>query len=173
MRRAISNNLRPSARDCLGLSFLFFVALVFIAAGGNDIYRTGFRFYTLKRLAGKSQVAKGIVVEAEHPWFAITMSRFGAWKWYRIRYDFEIPGGQVVQGEDWFYRSSRPPPSLLIAYLPADPAANRIYTSNNIYDEHESWGQGVVGGIAVLVGGFFLVVLFDVVKMWLEIGRKN
>lgn len=166
MQPTINNSRRNSARDFLGSLFLVFVALFFIAAGGHDVYRTVFRLYTLRQLDGKSRVAKGTVMEVEAPWFALTMSRFGGWKWYRIRYDFEIPGGQVVQGEDWIYRSNSPPPSLLIAYLPADSAANRIYSSNNIYDEHESWGQGVVGGIFVLVGVFLLTMAYMVLKIF-------
>ena len=173
MKEPRQNRSGPSARDFLSLLLLFLLALFFIEMGAQDAYRTGFRLYTLKQLEGKSQVAMGTVVEAEHPWYAPTIDVAGNSKWYRVRYDFEIPGGRVVQGEDWIRRSSHPPMSLRIAYLPTDPAANRIHTSNNIYDEHEDWGQGVVGGLGVLAGGFFLILFVMTVKMWREIRLYN
>jgi hypothetical protein len=165
MPRTIKKSLRPLGRELLpGLGFLFLVGLLFLTAGGHDAYRTAGRWRKIRQQGGKYQVVPGAVVQADHPWFALTMSRFGGWKWYRVQYGFVTSQGQTVQGEDWIYRSSSPPDSLLIAYLPADPASNRIYTSEGIYDEHEYWGQGVVGGLSVVVGGFFMGMFCWVLK---------
>ena len=158
----------PPASAVMGVAFFFLVGLLFLAAGAHDVYRTVGRWYEVRQQEGKYQVAAGAVVQVDHPWFALTVSRTGNWKWYRVHYGFATSEGQTVQGEDWIYGNTRLPGSLPIAYLPANAATNHIYTSDSIYDLHEHWGQGVVGGLFVAVGGLFMILPFWVLKQWYD-----
>ena len=165
--RKIHHRLRPSARDFLGLALFFLIALWFLTAGAHDVYRTGARLYKLSHQGEKYQLAHGTVVQVEKPWFGLSVSK-GASRWYRVHYHFKTSEGQIEEGGDCIYRDGRPSQSIRIAYVPGDPASNRIYTSNGIYDENEHWGQGVMGSLFVVAGGFFLVFWFNALKMLFE-----